>query len=123
MSKNEMHEVHRNRLNNLRWLMEHLNVDPHEIAPVWNTSEQYLKQLLAGKHAKIGINIATRIEEAQELPAGWLSQDHSTLEIPDKELAFNEVAKHIPHLSIEQMLKIQNLLIEAIRRELKKLQH
>lgn len=73
-----MLEAHKIRLENLKKLMAELNVDPHEVADSWGTSEAYLRQCLGGRHAKIGINMATRIEKAQGLPVGWLTQKHTT---------------------------------------------
>lgn len=112
-------EVHRIRLENLRWLMEELNVEPHEIAQDWGTSEQYLRQLLGGKHAKIGVNIATRIEKTQELPAGWLSQRHDEMALETSEEAFNDVRAKLQQLNAQQRIEIMAMLVEGLRKDLK----
>jgi len=113
--------IQRTRLRNLRWLMEKLNVDSHEIAEKWGTSEQYLNQMLGGKHAKIGINIATRIEKAEKLPMGWLSTQHKELRLGNSEEAYNDILKLIHQLDITHKTELMVELSKAIDEEVEKL--
>lgn len=109
------------RLSNLRWLMKELNVDSHEVAEKWETSEQYLNQMLGGRHAKIGINIATRIEKAERLPIGWLSTQHEEMKLSVSEDAYISIMKTLHQLNLEDKISLLIELSNGIKEEARKL--
>lgn len=115
-----LNKVHRIRLENLRKLMLNLNVEPHEVAQDWGTSEQYLKQLLGGKHAKVGLNIATRIENAENLPNGWMSQKNSDTN-ETSEALYENTFSNMSRLDINKKIKLMADLATMIKIESKTL--
>jgi hypothetical protein len=118
------------RLRNLKFLLERFKDDVRADYPEHpergmmklfadhcGISVVNFRQILSG-HKVAGVNLRDRIEDALNLPRGWLDSDHSQEQIPkdDDAKAFNEsvmaLYSQAPEATRTAMLKVMSALVK-----------